>query len=127
MDYKEIIRNLKIELVYFDNGATPESMAAYVLVSNLQKTSLKDKGNTALDLGNAIYNLYGIRYQMCPEYHRQNEPRNSLAFYISKRDMEAMPHVQDWLLELYNKGKNKTKRYERVLYETKRITIYESK
>ena len=108
MDYdmilKEKFKDLTFELVNFDNGATPESMAAYVLVSNLTKGMLKDKGSTVLDLGNYIYRTMGIFYQMVPEYNRSGEPKNSVAFYISKADMKKMPHLCTWVLKLHNHG-----------------------
>lgn len=128
MDYYEQLAEkfgqLKIELVDFDNGATPESMAAYILVSGLTKTMLKDKGNTVLDLGNYISLKYGIGYEQCPEYHRSGELKDSVAFYISKRRMEKMLTVQQWLLESYNKTADRpTTRYASALYHKRRFLI----
>ena len=120
------MKHLKIEFVNFNNGATPESMAAYVLVSGLNKAQMKNKGNTALDVGNYIYREYGIQYKHPPEYHRTNEPKNSLAFYISKKNMEKMQHVKEWLLENYNHdvpADKQTKYWGSALYCLHRLTI----
>lgn len=59
MEYMEILENkfkaIKIEIVSFDNGATPQSMAAYILCSNLDKSMMKTKGDTVLDLSNFLH------------------------------------------------------------------------
>ncbi len=124
MDYEAILKPLTLEVVYFDNGATPESMAAYVLVRGFNKTQLKHKGTTVLDVGNALYSIYGIIYEMCPEFSRKGEDKNSLAFYISKASMAKMPNIQTWLLELFNEGVGeKTKRWEHVLYCLHKINL----
>lgn len=121
---KDQFKDLTIELVNFDNGSTPESMAAYILISGLTKSMLKDKGSTALDLGNYIYRTYGLQYEMCPEYHRSGEAKDTIAFYISKERMERMPHLIDWILKVYNKeSAEKTKRYESALYNQGRFVI----
>ncbi len=127
-DYLEALsskfQNLSVEIVNFDNGATPESMQAYILVSGLTKTMLKDKGLTALDLGNYIYRKFGLMYEMTPEYHRTEEAKNSLAFYISKKTFAKMPHLQEWLVNSYNKSHEETvKRPESALYRGQRFLI----
>lgn len=114
----EQFKSLPIDIVGFDNGNTPPSMAAYIIVRDIPKEMLKDKGSTALDLGNYIYRSYGIRYQHPPEYHRSGEAKNTLAFYISKSDMESMPHIQEWLVKVYNSlnPDSNTKRWASALY-----------
>lgn len=120
----ENFKNLKVELVHFDNGATPESMAAYILVSGLTPKMLKDKGSTALDLGNYLYRRYGLQYEMVPEYHRQGEAKNSIAFYVSKFRMDKMLHVKEWLLKVHNQTTNEpVKRWESALYRGQRFTV----
>lgn len=122
-DYMERLiqdfKNLDIELVHFDNGNTPESMQAYILVSGLTKNMLKDKGSTALDLGNYLYRRFGLSYEMTPEFHRKDEPKNSIAFYVAKRHFEHMSHVKEWILE-HDTSK---KRWESVLYDKQRLVI----
>jgi hypothetical protein len=115
----EAFKDTKIELVEFDNGNTPESMCAYILVSNLDKRMLKDKGETVLDLGNYLYKAFGLHYEHTPEYHRSGEPKNSLAFYVSKERMDRMPHLKQWILD----HKPGAKRFESVLYDRRRLTI----
>lgn len=118
--------DLKIEIVNFDSGATPESMAAYVLVSGLTKQMLKDKGSTALDLGNYIYRRFGIVYEMCPEFHRKDEPKNSVAFYISKKRFDKMDNLKTWLIDVYNQkadSSDKVKRAESALYYGRRFLV----
>ena len=130
MDYydklKEQFKDLKLEIVNFDNGATTESMAAYILVSGLTKTMLKDKGSTALDLSNYLYHWYGLMFETCPEYHRSGEPKNSLAFYISKGTMDRQPRLKEFIIESYNEKheENPVKRYESALYFGRRFLIY---
>lgn len=119
---------LKIEIVNFDNGAAPESMAAYILVSGLTKAMLKDKGSTVLDLGNYIHRKYGLQYEMCPEFHRSGEPKNSVAWYISKQRMDRQPHLKEWLLDVYNETADQpATRYESALYNGKRFTVNENR
>lgn len=120
------MKHLNIELVEFDNGSTPESMAAYVLVSGLTKKELKDKGSAVLDVGNFIYRKYGIQYEHPPEFHRSSEPKDSIAFYISKKRMEKMPHILKWLVANYNQNKPAEERlssWECALYYARRLTI----
>lgn len=117
--------NVKLEIVDFDNGNTPESMAAYILVSNLSPKQLKNKGLTALDLGNFLYQKLGIIFEPRPEYHRKSEPKNSAAFYISKDCMELQPHLTKALVELYNSDPERgpVKTWQAALYQLKRIPI----
>lgn len=131
MEYLEYLekkfKDIKIEIVNFDNGATPQSMAVYILCSNLDKKLMTDKGNTVLDLSNYLHQKYGLWFLSCPEYHRKGEPKNSLAFYVSKELMDKQNHVKEWLIETYNRkvSKNqKTKRYESALYWGRRFLVY---
>lgn len=123
---------LKIEVVNFDNGATPESMAAYILVSGLTKPMLKDKGSTVLDLGNYLYRRFGIQYEPVPEFHRSGEAKDSVAFYISKGRLERIPHLQDWIIDSYNARVSRsdylghgevTNRVESALYFGSRFVV----
>lgn len=131
MEYMEMLENkfkaIKIEIVSFDNGATPQSMAVYILCSNLDKKLMTSKGDTVLDLSNYLHKKYGLLFLSCPEYHRSNEPKNSLAFYISKELMDKQNHVKEWLIETYNRTvekKKETKRYESALYNRRRFVVY---
>jgi hypothetical protein len=87
----EQFKDVEFNLVNFDNGATPQSMQCYLLVSGLSKKHLKDKGQTALDLGNYVYRRFGFIYENRPEYHRSGEAKNSLAFYQSKEILKMPP------------------------------------
>lgn len=127
-DYNEVLEDkfsgLTIELVSFDNGNTPESMQAYVLVSGLTKAMMKDKGGTALDLGNYIYRKYGIQYEMCPEYSRGGAKKNTLAFYISKERFARMPHLVDWVMRNYeHKTGKKTKHLRLALHDLRALAF----
>lgn len=117
----EKFKDLKFELVNFDNGATPQSMQCYLLVTRLTKPMMKDKGSTALDLGNYIYRRFGFSYEHCPEYHRIGEPKNSLAFYQSKETFasDRNKHIREWILR-HDETK---KRPESVLYNCSRLII----
>ena len=123
--YANKFKDVTISLVDYDNGATPESMAAYVLVEGLDKAMMKNKGSTVLDLGNYIYGRWGIHYFPCPEYHKKGCPKNSVAFYISKQNMERMPHIQDWIIKVHNEKRpdEAVRRWQSGLYFLRRLTI----
>lgn len=117
----EQFKDVKFTLKNFDNGNTPQSMQCYLLASNLSKEALKNKGNTALDLGNYIFRRYGFVYQHGPEYGRDSEPRNSLAFYQSRAEFESEnnAHIREWILKF-----DKTeRRAESVLYRKDALEI----
>lgn len=117
----ETFRDVKFEIVNFDNGATPQSMQCYLLASNLDQVALKNKGQTALELGNYVYHRFGFNYEHCPEYYRKDEPKNSLAFYQSKEKFNAeySEHIRSWIL----KHEPEAKRPESVLYHKTRLGI----
>lgn len=82
---------------------------------------MKDKGGTVLDIGNYIYRTFGFVYEMCPEYHRLGEPKNSLAFYQSKEkfNRDSNKHIREWILK-----HDETKKCpESILFEKRRLTI----
>ena len=78
MDFK----NLKINLVSHDTS--PTGCPAYIEI-HLGKTP-KDKGLTALDLGNYVYRL-GFSYQLPPEYRGKGKS-SVLRLYMSWKDIE---------------------------------------
>ena len=114
-------KDCTFDLVYHDNGATPQSMQCYLLVSNLDKAMLKDKGNTVLDLGNYIYRRFGFVYEMPPEYYRSGESKNSVSFYQSKEKFnhEDNKHIREWI----TKHDDKLTRPESILYERHKLNI----
>ena len=75
-------KNLKIDLVSHDTS--PTGCPAFIEIS-LGKTP-KDKGLTALDLGNYVYRL-GFRYQFPPEYLGRGKS-SVLRLYMSWQDLE---------------------------------------
>ena len=120
------LNNLKIEIVHFDDGVTPESMQAYIRVSGLTKAQLKNKGSTVLDVGNYLYRKYGIIYHHPPVYSRSTKEKNTLCFYVSKKAWVNMPHLQGWLLGMFNKGLSedlKTTRASYALYNKREFVI----
>lgn len=124
--YEQKFKDITITLVDYDNGNTPESMAAFVLCEGLNKAMMKDKGCTVLDLGNFLYRKYGLYLQTTPEYHKKDCPKNSLAFYISKRDMTRMPHIQDAIVKLQNKNNpdEPLSHWESALYSLGKAKLY---
>jgi hypothetical protein len=93
-----------IEIKDFDNGATDESMAMKIVVTGLTKNQLKDKGGTVLDLGNYIYNTFGLIYEMCPEFSNHNEPKDSLTWFVSKGKFKTQKRLIDFIASRENKS-----------------------
>ena len=79
-------RHCKVTLKHFDNGNTPESMALKIVVTGFSTLQLKKKGMLTLDCGNWIYRTLGLVYEMGPEFSNKGEEKNSLTFFISKKD-----------------------------------------
>jgi hypothetical protein len=82
---KELYGQLEINLVVHDTS--PTGYPCYIEV-HLGK-SPKDKGTTALDLGNYIYRTTGLMYQSCPEYRGRGK-KTTLRWFMSWRDLEPV-------------------------------------
>jgi hypothetical protein len=89
MDYDKYLdeqfKDLKINLVAHDKSA--HGLPATIVV-NLPKMP-KDKGQTALDLGNYIYRRFGLRYQMVPEYRGKGK-NTTIRWFMSWADIEPI-------------------------------------
>lgn len=102
-EYDQMIP-LQIEIKDFDNGATDESMAMKIVVTGLTKKMLDNKGATVLDIGNYIYNNYGLIYEMCPEFSNIDEPKNSLTFFVSKGRFKTQDRLINFIASRENKS-----------------------
>lgn len=90
MDYDkhldEQYGHLTINLVKHDTGAG-DCYPAYI-EAHLERMP-KDKGSTALDLGNYIYRRFGLRYRPCPEYRGRGKS-TTLRWFMNWDDFEPI-------------------------------------
>jgi hypothetical protein len=113
---------LEIRIKDFCNGVAPECMAMKIVVTGLSKKMLSDKGGTALDIGNYIYNKFGLVYEMRPEYSNMDEPKNSLTYFVSRRNF----HAQDNLIKFISQSEGKPESLVRACAATFNIVIKHS-
>lgn len=113
--------HIRFDLVYFDNGQTPQCMQLYLRASGLTRDDMKNKGKLVLDLGNYVFRRFGIVYEHPPEFDRSSSEENTLAFYQSKKKFNAeySKHLRDWIM---TKGVGSCGP-EGVLYKLKSIEI----
>jgi hypothetical protein len=89
MEYQDMLNkqfgHLQISVVKHDTS--PTGYPLYILVE-LGKTP-KDKGMTALDLGNYVYRRFGVAYMPVPEYVGRGKS-TAVRFYVSWDNATAL-------------------------------------
>lgn len=98
---------LKINLVRHDDS--PTGMPAYIEV-NLEHTP-KDKSALVLDLGNYIYRVTGIAYEMTPEFRGRGKA-TTIRWFIS---WKGLAPILDNIFKAY--GKKRILSFDHLPYE----------
>lgn len=76
---------LEINLVKHDTSGT--GLPAYIEVHLGQ--SVKDKGRLVLDLGNYVYRITGIAYEMTPEFRGKGK-NTTIRWFVSWNNLEPI-------------------------------------
>lgn len=97
-------KGLEINLVVHDTSQY--GLPCYIEVHLERSVSKQDRGALVLDLGNYIYRVLGLRYQMTPEFRGRGKS-TTLRWFCSWQDITA---IRENILKAF--GKEKMLRHE---------------